>query len=318
MGDNPPPHCSMKPIFIESSQAPVIRAYGDELHVHLDGTQTGGAFTMVTDITPPGGGPPPHFHRHEDEWFYVLEGQAGFFDGETWTEVRPGGAVFMPKHSLHTFQNAGDTPLKQIVHTTPSGMETFFRKSAAEFQDGKAPDMPRILEIGAEHGIHFPTIAPESMAQRGQPALPPAIVQHHQGRILHAFGEEVTVLLDGTQTGGAVTLFVETTPPGGGPPPHFHEREDEWFHVLEGCVSFYTGGQWTDAHPGDVVFVPRQSVHTFRNNTGHPVRMLIHTAPSGFETFFAEAAEEFAQPGGPDMDRCMAIAASHGIHFVQG
>ena len=36
------PHCSMKPIFIESSQAPVIRAYGNGLHVHLDGTQTGG------------------------------------------------------------------------------------------------------------------------------------------------------------------------------------------------------------------------------------------------------------------------------------
>jgi hypothetical protein len=32
----------MKPIFIESSQAPVIRAYGNGLHIHLDGTQTGG------------------------------------------------------------------------------------------------------------------------------------------------------------------------------------------------------------------------------------------------------------------------------------
>jgi hypothetical protein len=45
--------------------------------------------------------------------------------------------------------------------------------------------------------------------------------------------------------------------------------------------------------------------------------MLIHTAPSGFETFFAEAAEEFARPGGPDMNRAVAIAGKHGIRFVQ-
>jgi uncharacterized cupin superfamily protein len=28
------------------------------------------------------------------------------------------------------------------------------------------------------------------------------------------------------------------TPPGGGPGPHYHEREDEWFYIIEGRVSF--------------------------------------------------------------------------------
>jgi hypothetical protein len=32
----------MKPIFIESRQTPVIRAYDDELHDRLDGAQPGG------------------------------------------------------------------------------------------------------------------------------------------------------------------------------------------------------------------------------------------------------------------------------------
>ena len=62
-----------------------------------------------------------------------------------------------------------------------------------------------------------------------RPTLSPAIVQHGTGRTLRAFGEQVTVLLDGSQTGGQFTAFLESTEPGGGPPPHFHEHEDEWF-----------------------------------------------------------------------------------------
>ena len=44
--------------------------------------------------------------------------------------------------------------------------------------------------------------------------------------------------------------------------------------------------------------------------------MLIHTSPSGFEKFFTQAAEEFAHPGGPDLNRAIAIAGNYGIRFV--
>jgi len=44
--------------------------------------------------------------------------------------------------------------------------------------------------------------------------------------------------------------------------------------------------------------------------------MLIHTAPSGFETFFARCAEEFAKPNPPDMSRIVEISAEHGIHYT--
>jgi quercetin dioxygenase-like cupin family protein len=137
-----------------------------------------------------------------------------------------------------------------------------------------------------------------------------------QGPVLRAFGEEVQIHLSGEQTGGLFTMFTEITPPGGGPPPHWHENEDEWFHVLEGTLSFLVDGRWVDAHPGDSVLAPRNQVHTFKNNTSQATKMLIQTSPSGFEKFFAMAAEEFAKPEGPDMQRAMHIAEAHGIHFV--
>jgi quercetin dioxygenase-like cupin family protein len=147
--------------------------------------------------------------------------------------------------------------------------------------------------------------------------LKPTIIKSSQSPVHRAFGDTIRFHLTGAQTGGAITMFTDITPPGGGPPPHFHEREDEWFHVLEGCVSFFVEGRWHDAHPGDSVFAPRGVVHAFKNNTATPTKLLIHTSPSGFEKFFAEEAEEFAKPGGPDMNRAFAIAAKHGIKFVQ-
>lgn len=146
--------------------------------------------------------------------------------------------------------------------------------------------------------------------------LNPMIVRPNQGKVLRAFGDEVTVCLGGAETGGKFTCFVVVTPPGGGPPPHYHDAEDEWFFPLEGRAEFFLEGTWTEVPTGTVVFAPRRSVHTFRNAGEEPLKTLIHTTPSGFETFFERCANEFAKPGPPDMDRIVEIAAEHGIHFV--
>ena len=307
---------ALEPHIIRASEADVVRAYGSEARFHLCGPQTDGQFTMFTSVTPPGSGPPPHFHTMDDEWFFILEGEPEFFDGTSWTPVAPGGAVFMPKHSYHTFSNAGTGSLKMVIHTTPSGFEHFFKKSETEFEKGGEPDMNRITEIAAEFGLYFPTISPGDADRRGECAVPPVIVQPGEATVLRAFGDEGIILLDTEKTGGKFASFVGVTPPGGGPPVHLHELEDEWFYVLEGRVSFMLDGAWTDANPGDVVFAPRNSVHTFKNNSSRPVRMLIHTAPSGFEKFFAEAAVEFSRGGPVDMNRMANLAGEYGIHFV--
>jgi quercetin dioxygenase-like cupin family protein len=143
------------------------------------------------------------------------------------------------------------------------------------------------------------------------------IVRRDEARVLNAFGEEVTILLDGQRTAGQLTMWKEITPPGGGPPPHYHLLEDEAFHVLEGRVAFLWDGEWHEVGPGGAAFMPRGVVHTFKNVGDQPSRMLISTTPSGFEKFFARCAEEFVKPGGPDMSRIIEIGVEHGIHFLQ-
>jgi mannose-6-phosphate isomerase-like protein (cupin superfamily) len=155
------------------------------------------------------------------------------------------------------------------------------------------------------------------MEQHPKPAAGPVIVPAAAGAVLRAFGEEVVVKLGGDQTRRSLSLWTEITPPGGGPPPHYHLNEDELFLVQSGRVQFLVDGQWVEPGEGSTVYVPRGNVHAFRNAGQTPSRMWIITTPSGFETFFGRCAEEFAQPGGPDMAKVVGISAEHGIHFVQ-
>jgi quercetin dioxygenase-like cupin family protein len=69
----------------------------------------------------------------------------------------------------------------------------------------------------------------------------------------------------GAETRGDFGMFEVTMAPGGnGPGPHLHRTFSESFLVLEGTLMVLANDQWTTAHPGDLVYVPRSSVHGFQ------------------------------------------------------
>ena len=142
-------------IVVPENRGKVLRAFGSGVTIYLGGEQTGGKYTVFSEVTPPGAGPPPHYHEHEDEWFFPLEGQVEFLIDGAWQDVPMGSVVFAPRGTTHTFRNSGDGPLKMLFQTAPSGFEVFFEKCAEVFAGEGPPDLGRIAEIGAEHGIHF-------------------------------------------------------------------------------------------------------------------------------------------------------------------
>ena len=60
-------------------------------------------------------------------------------------------------------------------------------------------------------------------------------------------------------------MVIETSPPGGGPSPHIHRNEDETVIVLEGEYEVLFNEQWQLLRAGELAFLPRSFIHTFRN-----------------------------------------------------
>jgi quercetin dioxygenase-like cupin family protein len=147
--------------------------------------------------------------------------------------------------------------------------------------------------------------------------MDPIIINPGDGKKLQAFGEINTVVLSGGQTGGRLAVMLDTTPPGGGPPLHRHSNEDEIFLVVRGRINYNVEGNWTELGPGGAVFLPRGSVHCYRNIGETPSQHWIITTPSGFENFFERCADEFAKPDGPDMTEIVEISRQHGIEYIE-
>jgi len=77
------------------------------------------------------GGPPVHFHLHQDEWFYVMDGEVLFQVGAEPKKLTAGESVLGPRGVPHSFAGVGAKPAHMLIAFTPAGkMEGFFREAA--------------------------------------------------------------------------------------------------------------------------------------------------------------------------------------------
>jgi mannose-6-phosphate isomerase-like protein (cupin superfamily) len=99
-------------------------------------------------------------------------------------------------------------------------------------------------------------------------------------------------------TGGEFGLYRYTmTEQPSGPSPHFHRTMSESFYILSGTVRLFDGTRWTDATPGDFLYVPVGGVHAFRNESGERAEMLLLFAPGAPRETYFEAVVERAASG---------------------
>jgi len=152
--------------------------------------------------------------------------------------------------------------------------------------------------------------------------LAPIALAPGEGDARWAFGGLATLKATSETTNGRVFVVEQLAPRGAGSPLHVHRREDEWFYVLEGELTFWVGGRVVDAPAGSFVYGPRDIPHTFVV-ASEEARFLLVTEPGDFSGFLRAASEPAprleippAPTGPPDIAGLAALAAEYGVEIL--
>lgn len=146
---------------------------GHALTIKADGKATGGVTTWMLVENSPHEGVPFHKHLHEDESFYVIDGEFEITIGDVTTMGGPGSFAYGPRNLQHRWTNIGNRRGRLLNVFNPSGIEDYFLAAAlpiknptdnphvdvAELQARTAPLREKfgIIRTG---GLKFPVAAP--------------------------------------------------------------------------------------------------------------------------------------------------------------
>ena len=121
------------------------------LDIKISGKDTANDLAVFeqTGLTP-NGGPPLHIHLHQDEWFYIIEGEYLFQVDNNRFQMKEGDTIFLPRNIKHAFVQLSENG-KAIVSYLPAGkMEDFFAVTNSWTFPPSKEETERVF---ADHGM---------------------------------------------------------------------------------------------------------------------------------------------------------------------
>lgn len=149
-----------------SERLRLLRAIGEGPGARLEGEA----------IVQPGGGPPLHVHRFQDEGFEVVEGRVGYqLKGGEPQYAGPGEHVTFPAGVAHRFWNAGDDVLRANAWVSPAGNFAWFIShlhDSIRRNGGEKPDFFEAAFLLHRYRSEYDMLAvPEPMKRFGFPLV---------------------------------------------------------------------------------------------------------------------------------------------------
>ena len=148
-------------IFQQQGEGKSYWVLGDLYNFKVTGKETNGAFTVVDQQIKPKSGPPPHIHHKEDEAFYILDGTFSFLNGDQQINAEAGSFIYIPKGTLHTFQNISDREGRLLVVITPAGLEDFFYEIGVPVAGASSAPVPdqstieKVLKLASSYNMEI-------------------------------------------------------------------------------------------------------------------------------------------------------------------
>jgi len=138
-----------------------------EIRYLVDGAQHGGL--GVFEMTVPVGAhvPPPHSHRDNEEFVFVLDGVLRYSVDDETRDLAAGEWMSTPRGAVHHFGNHGTETARALVIMTPDIGVQFFLDVGEVVNAGGPPDRTRLLAVMSRYGL-----------TPAQPRPPTAVIAH--------------------------------------------------------------------------------------------------------------------------------------------
>lgn len=150
------------PLHYKRSIANARQMPGFLLNFIISEEQTGGQFSMIEGMGLKGAEPPMHVHEHEDEAFYMIDGEMIAICGDEQYHLKPGDFAFLPRRIPHTQKFITDR-IHVLITISPAGFEQYFRDltmpadnldiPAISMEPPSPEMMNKMMEINEKYGI---------------------------------------------------------------------------------------------------------------------------------------------------------------------
>lgn len=129
------------------------------------------------------------------------------------------------------------------------------------------------------------------------------------------YGVRFGFIVDGDETGNAISIVECEVPPRVLVKPHVHTREDEFSVIIAGRLGVRLGDEELEVGPGDHLVKPRGIPHAIWNAGAEPARLVEILSPGGFERYFEEIEPILAGRQG-DATSFYELATRYGIEVI--
>lgn len=135
---------------------------GELAIIHAAGKDTNGKYCVVELYATKEGSPPWHVHHHEDEAFYVIDGELTISVGNKTYKAKNGDYLFAQKGIAHTYTVDSPGYARILMICSPSGFEDCVRALSTPATSLVPPDpknvaidFEKVMKITASYGVEF-------------------------------------------------------------------------------------------------------------------------------------------------------------------
>jgi mannose-6-phosphate isomerase-like protein (cupin superfamily) len=140
-------------------------------------------------------------------------------------------------------------------------------------------------------------------------------LKEDEGIKINFRGTKITLKVSGSDSEGKYSLLEMIHPPNTGPALHIHSNAPEAYYVLDGRYLIRCGDKIYQAHPGDFVFIPKDTSHNYQS--GPEGGKVLVICPAGLEGYFKEVEDILLRQGKEiPWNQEVEIAKRYGQEFL--